>query len=127
MMRLPLWQEECNSTVTKKTFVDELNKNHGVVDTNNMSDDLKKAISNRGITDSELKKIAGADGQIKGKDEFTKLFKAVDQFDKRTPRSFESKYLTNKDTWHPASNDETKYHSGKNQNACNARPAKASE
>jgi len=86
------------STVTKKTFVNELNKNHGVVDTNNMSDDLKKAISNRGITDAELKKIAGADGQIKGKDEFTKLFKAVDQFDKRTPRSFESKYLTNKDT-----------------------------
>jgi hypothetical protein len=86
------------STVTKKSFVNELSKDHGVVDTNNMSDDLKKAISNRGITDAELKKIAGADGQIKGKDEFRKLFKAVDQFDKRTPNSFQADYLTNKGT-----------------------------
>ncbi|HEY7160592.1 MAG TPA: hypothetical protein VH815_05000 [Acidobacteriota bacterium] len=86
------------STITKKTFVNELNKNHGVVDTNNMSDGLKKALSNRGITDAELKKVAGADGQIKGKDEFKKLFKAVDQFDKRTPNSFQADHLTNKGT-----------------------------
>jgi hypothetical protein len=86
------------STVTRKTFVNELSKDHGVVDTNNMSDDLKKAISNSGITDAELKKIAGADGQIKGEQEFKKLFKAVDQFDKRTPNSFQADYLTNKGT-----------------------------
>ena len=73
-------------------------KNHGVVDTNNMSDDLKKALSNRGVTEAELKKVAGADGQIKGKDEFKKLFKAVDQFDKRTPKSFQADHLTNNGT-----------------------------
>ncbi len=86
------------STVTRKTFVNELSKDHGVVDTNNMSDDLKKAFSNRGVSEAELKKVAGADGQIKGKDEFKKLFRSVDQFDKRTPKSFESDYLTNKGT-----------------------------
>lgn len=86
------------STVTRKTFVNELSKDHGVIDTNNMSGDLKKTISNRGITDAELKKIAGADGQIKGEKEFTKLFKAVDQFDKRTPNSFQADHLTNKGT-----------------------------
>jgi hypothetical protein len=63
----------------QKTFVKELSKDHGVVDTNIMSGDLKKSINNRGIIDSELKKIAGADGQIKGEREFKKLFKAVDQ------------------------------------------------
>ena len=86
------------STVTKKTFVNELNRDHGVVDTNNMSDDLKAAFKNRGISERDLKKVAGADGQIKGEKEFKKLFQAVDQFDKRTPKSFELEYLTNKGT-----------------------------
>ncbi len=79
------------TTVTKRGFVNELSSNHGVVDTNNMSNELKGALKEAGIGEAELKRMAGPDGQIKGK-EFQKLYHAVDRFDHRNPKSFQSDY-----------------------------------
>src|SRR5262245_12800371 len=87
------------STITRKSFINELSANHGVVDTNNMSKDLKKAFANAGISEADVKKMAGPDGQIKGEKEFNALFRAVDMYDrKETPNSFESEYIINKGT-----------------------------
>ena len=56
------------STITRNQFINQLNANHGVIDVNNLSDGLKKSLEANGITENQLKEIAGADGQIKGKD-----------------------------------------------------------
>jgi hypothetical protein len=79
--------------VTIDQFSDELGKDHGVIDVNNMSTELKSEMENAGISQEELKRIAGPDGQIKtykkADGEFRKLFKAVDRFEtKKSPKDF---------------------------------------
>jgi hypothetical protein len=56
-----------------------------------MSDDLKNSLDHVGLDKAELKEIAGSDGKIDRKDEFKKLFKVVDGFDKdpKSNNSFE--------------------------------------
>ena len=76
------------NTITKNEFVKTFNDKHGVIDLNNMGEDLKKAISKAGIKDDELKEVAGPDGQIKGLTEFGKLYSLVDRFESGSPDSF---------------------------------------
>jgi len=78
-----------SNSISRNTFVNEFTRQHGTIDLNNMSDDLKTALKDAGVTEDELKKLAGPDGQIKGAGEFKKLFSVVDQFDTtKTPNSF---------------------------------------
>src|SRR5262245_40045093 len=83
--------------VTIDQFSEELGKDHGVIDVNNMSKELVAEMENAGISQQELNRIAGPDGQIKtfewqekvGKKivtkkadgEYQSLFKAVDRFE----------------------------------------------
>ncbi|MCI0601437.1 hypothetical protein L0156_00330 [bacterium] len=78
------------STITRNQFVNELSAKHGVIDVNNLSDGLKKSLEVNGISENQLRAIAGPDGQIKGKEEFQKLYKAVDRYEIGSPRSFET-------------------------------------
>jgi hypothetical protein len=82
------------STITRNQFVNELNAKHGVIDVNNMSDGLKKNLEANGISEKQLRAIAGPDGQIKGKDEFAKLYKAVDRYEEGDPNSFQTRAET---------------------------------
>jgi len=92
--------------ITIDQFSEELGKDHGVIDVNNMSKELSTELENAGISAKELKRIAGPDGQIKtfewqegvGKKivtkkadgEFRSLFKAVDRFEsKKSPNDFQ--------------------------------------
>ncbi len=58
---------------------------HSVIDTNNLSADLKTKLKELNVSEADLKAIAGADGQIKGS-EFKKLFALVDGFDGKTDK-----------------------------------------
>ena len=78
------------STVTRNQFINQLNDKHGVIDVNNLSDGLKKSLEANGITEKQLKEIAGPDGQIKGKDEFKKLYNAVDRYEEGRSNSFQT-------------------------------------
>src|SRR5574339_630723 len=92
--------------VTIDQFAGELSKDHGVIDVNNLSDELSSELNIAGITKEELQKAAGADGQIKahkavyeGKKvvvdgEFRKLFHVVDRFETtKTPNDFRLKNM----------------------------------
>jgi hypothetical protein len=68
------------STITRKEFAKEFSG--GAINVHDMSPENKEKLNKAGITDKQLEKIAGKDGQISGAKEFKKLFKAVDKFDK---------------------------------------------
>ena len=68
------------STITRKEFQKEFSG--GAINVNDMAPENKEKLNKAGITDKQLEKIAGKDGQISGTKEFKKLFKAVDKFDK---------------------------------------------
>ena len=78
------------STITRNQFINQLNAQHGVIDVNNLSDGLKKSLDANGVSEKQLKEIAGADGQIKGKEEFHKLYKAIDRYEDGRSKSFET-------------------------------------
>ena len=82
------------STITRNQFIHELSTKHGVIDVNNLSEGLKKSLESNGISEKELRAIAGPDGQIKGNEEFKKLYKAVDHYEDGSSRSFETKTET---------------------------------
>jgi hypothetical protein len=73
------------STITRKEFAKELSQ--GTINVNDMAPENKEKLNKAGITDKQLAKIAGKDGQIHGEKEFKKLFKAVDKFDKNHSNS----------------------------------------
>jgi len=68
------------STITRKEFAKEFSG--GAINVNDLSPENKEKLNKAGVTDKQLAKIAGKDGQISGAKEFKKLFKAVDKFDK---------------------------------------------
>lgn len=71
------------STIKQQAFVGQFTGKGvppGVVDTNHLSEAMQKALDAAGVPPAELKKLAGADGQIRG-DEFNKLFALLDGFD----------------------------------------------
>ncbi len=73
-------------TLSKAQFTKQFTKQHGVVDLNHahLRPELLAALSAAGLKMEDLKKVAGVDGQIKGKKEFDKLFELVDTFDPHT-------------------------------------------
>jgi hypothetical protein len=78
-----------SNRITRNEFTQNLNRKHGVIDLNNLGEDLKKALNDAGVTDAELREVAGPDGQIKGRTEFRNLFDKVDRFEKGSPGYFE--------------------------------------
>jgi hypothetical protein len=77
------------STVTRKQFIDDLSK--AGINVNDMAPENKEKLKEAGMSEATLSKIAGKDGQIKGKKELNKLFKAIDKFDKNdSRRSFDA-------------------------------------
>ncbi len=68
------------STINRKEFVNDLSK--GGINVNDMAPETKEKLNKAGVSDAELAKIAGKDGRISGAEEFKKLFKVVDKFDK---------------------------------------------
>lgn len=67
-------------SLTANAFAKQFTKQHSVIDTNNLSTELKTKLQSLNVSEADLKKLAGADGQIKGS-EFKKLFALVDGFD----------------------------------------------
>lgn len=77
------------STINRKEYTNDLAK--GAINVNDMAPETKEKLAKAGVTDAQLAKIADKDGQIHGADEFKKLFKAVDKFDKNgSATSFET-------------------------------------
>lgn len=72
------------SSLSRAQFVAQFNKKgtHAVIDTNNLSKELKEALGAHKVSEQALKAIAGADGQIKGQ-EFKQLFTVLDQFESK--------------------------------------------
>ncbi len=62
-------------------YAKEQAKNYGVIDTNNLSPELTKAMGDAGVTAADLKQIAGLDERIKSPSEFKKLYKLLDRVD----------------------------------------------
>lgn len=77
------------TTINRKEYTNDLSK--GAINVNDMSPETKEKLAKAGVSEAELAKIAGNDGQIHGADEFRKLFKVVDKFDKNgSASSFET-------------------------------------
>jgi hypothetical protein len=86
------------NTIKKQDFIKEFNKDHGVIDLNNMSSDLQDALKKAGVKEDELKSVAGPDGQIKGLTEFGKLYDLVDRFEGPKPDDSFQKFVDPKAT-----------------------------
>lgn len=70
------------ATVSSSNFRKTLSQDGGSIDLNNLSSDTQKTFKDQGVDQSKLKKVAGQDGVIRGKEEMKKLFSLVDDFDK---------------------------------------------
>jgi hypothetical protein len=68
------------SRISRESFVEGA-KGQGL-DVNALDSDTKQAIQEAGLTESELKSLAGKDGIISGKDELGKLFDYIDKADR---------------------------------------------
>lgn len=73
-------------TIKLGTFAAQFKAAHAVIDTNHLSADLTKKLGDLGLSAADLKKVAGADGQIKSDSDFKKLFALVDGFDGKTDK-----------------------------------------
>ncbi len=69
------------TTVTRNEFARELSRNGGALNINDLSPELAKLFEQYGVSRKDLARAAGKDGQIRGRSEFQKLFKAVDRVD----------------------------------------------
>ena len=69
------------STIGSSGFGRELGRDGGAINVNDLSPEMEKALSSAGVRLSDLRKVAGADGQISGDQEWARLFKLVDRFD----------------------------------------------
>ena len=69
------------TTVSRNEFARELSRNDGALNINDLSKETAALFKQYGITEADLKKAAGKDGQIKGSREFKKLFGKVDKVD----------------------------------------------
>lgn len=70
------------TTLSRSQFVAQFTKKgtNSVIDTNHLSKELKEALAAHKLPEQALQAIAGADGQIKGK-EFKQLFSVLDRFE----------------------------------------------
>jgi hypothetical protein len=74
------------SRITRNEFVNDA-EGEGL-DVRSLSDETKAAVERAGLSEAELRDIAGADGIISGKDELGKLFSFIDKADHN--RSYKS-------------------------------------
>jgi hypothetical protein len=78
------------STINRSQFMKEFSKSG--INVNDMTPETRAKLAKAGVSEAELAKIAGKDGQISGQAEYNKLFKIVDSFDKNgSANSFEAK------------------------------------
>ena len=68
-----------DSTISRANFLKAMQG--GTIDLSNMSDPLKKALKDAGVSEATLKKIARRNGHINGTSELNRLFDVVDNFD----------------------------------------------
>ncbi len=76
------------STITQSNFTNTLNRHGGYVDIRNMSPQLRRELRDAGITDDQLREIAGQDFAIRGSREFDSLFRQLDRLDGASDSSF---------------------------------------
>jgi hypothetical protein len=69
------------TTISKGGFAAELGRDDGAINVNDLSPEMSKAFADAGIGLRDLRKVAVGDGQIKGNQEWGKLFKLVDGLD----------------------------------------------
>jgi hypothetical protein len=69
------------STITRKQFISELSNSKSGINVNDLSPETRAKLAEKGVSEQDLKKIAGSDGRISGEAEYKKLFKLVDRFD----------------------------------------------
>jgi hypothetical protein len=74
-----------SNSITRGEFVRELASQGGHLDVNDLDPDLKKDLDAAGIDAADLKRIAGADGQIRGAKEMKALFHALDGIENAGP------------------------------------------
>jgi hypothetical protein len=77
------------TTIRNSGFARELGRDGGAINVNDLSPEMAKALAGAGVTVAQLRRVAGPDGQIRGDQEWAKLFKVVDGFDSdRNPATF---------------------------------------
>ena len=77
------------TTVNRKEFVSDMNK--GGINVNDMSAENKEKLTKAGVSQKDLVEVAGQDGQIRGSEEYSKLFKLLDKSDRNgSAKSFEA-------------------------------------
>ncbi len=69
------------TTITRSQFTNNLSSRGGYIDVDHMTPDLQRAFQQHGITNQELRDIAGQDHVIRGSREFERLFNRLDQLD----------------------------------------------
>jgi hypothetical protein len=69
------------TTVSRTDFTNTLNRRGGYIDLRTMSPELRRAFNDAGISDDQLREIAGQDQVIRGSREFENLFRRIDQID----------------------------------------------
>ncbi len=66
------------STIRRSDFINTLSERGGYVDTRSMSPELRRSFNEAGVSDAELRDIAGQDQVIRGSEEFGRLFARID-------------------------------------------------
>lgn len=66
-------------TIRREDFVTNLARNGGYLDTRNMSPELTRAFRDAGVSDADLRAVAGTDSVVRGAAEFDALFARIDQ------------------------------------------------
>ena len=69
------------TTIQSSGFARELGRDGGAINVNDLSPEMEKALADAGVRLADLRRAAGSDGQIRGDQEWAKLFKLVDRFD----------------------------------------------
>jgi hypothetical protein len=77
------------STINRSNFVKELDRSG--INVNDMDANTQEKLQKSNVSQKDLMEIAGSDGQIRGKEEYSKLFDAVARNRKNGPDSFEVK------------------------------------
>ena len=78
------------TTVTRSQFVQELQEDGGALNINDLSAETDKALEDAGVSEKDLKRIAGKDAQIRTRAEYQRLFRLLDRVDTdKNPRTFD--------------------------------------
>jgi len=75
-----------SNSINRNDFARELAAQGGYLDVNDLDPDVRAALNRAGVSDQQLARIAGKDGEISGK-EFEALFDGLDRLDRDGARS----------------------------------------